>query len=94
MFYRDLKPNLFHKKIILTTGSHRLIIDLSNDVLFHIFYRHLTKMSEIETVNSGPKHRSGGPSKQIETNKNDYFFHKKISVNQCPIIILHIQTWS
>ena len=34
MFYSDLKPNLFHKKIILTTGSHSVIIDLSNDVFF------------------------------------------------------------
>ena len=66
MFYGDLKPNLFFL-IILTTGSHSLIIYLSNDVFFHIFYRHLTKISEIETVNIGPKHRGGGPSK---TNKN------------------------
>ena len=34
MFYRDLKQNLFHEKKILTTGSHCLIIDLSNDVFF------------------------------------------------------------
>ena len=45
MFYSDLKPNLFHKIIILTTGSHSWIIDLSNDVFFNIFYRHLTKIS-------------------------------------------------
>ena len=58
-------------------------------------YRHLTKISEIETVGIGPKHWSGGCQKQIKTNKINYFFHKKIIVNQCPIIILHIQikTW-
>ena len=44
MFYSDLKPNLFQKKIFLTTFSHSLIIDLSSDVFFHIFYCHdLTK---------------------------------------------------
>ena len=43
MFYSDLKLNLFHKKIILTTGPHSLIIDLSNDVFFHIIYHHLIK---------------------------------------------------
>ena len=32
MFYSDKKTNLFHKKMIPTTGSHSLIIDLSNDV--------------------------------------------------------------
>ena len=53
--------------MILKTGSHSLIIDLSNDVFFHIFYRHLTKISAIEAVEIGPKHRSGGPSK---TNEN------------------------
>ena len=68
MFYSNLKQNLLHKKIILTTGSHSLIIDLSNGVcVFHIFYRHLIKISEIETVDIGPEHRSGGLSK---TNKN------------------------
>ena len=45
------------------TGSHSLIIDLSNDVFFHIFYRQLTNISEIETAVIGPKHGSGGPSK-------------------------------
>ena len=34
MFYSDLKPKFFLKKITETTGSHRLIIDLSNDVFF------------------------------------------------------------
>ena len=32
MFYSDLKPNF--KKNILTTVSHSLIIDLSNDMGF------------------------------------------------------------
>ena len=59
--------NLFHKKIIPTTGSHSLIIDLSNDVFFHVLYHHLTKLSEIETAVIGPKHHSGGLSK---SNKN------------------------
>ena len=86
----DLNPNLFHK-IILMTGSHSLIIDLSNDVFFHTFYRHLTKISEIKMVGIGPKHRSGGPSKMNKNNEINYVFHKKIIVNQCPIIILHIQ---
>ena len=63
MFYSDL----FHKKNNSNDCFHRLIIDLSNDVFFHIFYRHLTKISEIETVDIGPKHRSRGLSK---TNKN------------------------
>ena len=45
------------------TGSLSLIIDLSNDVFFHIFYRNLAKISEIEMVNIGPKHQSRGPSK-------------------------------
>ena len=68
-------------KKILTTGSNSLIIDLSNDVFFHIFYRHLTEISEIETVDIRPKHRSGGPSKKIKTDKIYYFFfHKKIMV--------------
>ena len=66
MFYSDYKPNLFHEKN-LTTGSHSLITDLSNDVFFHIFYCHLTKISEDETVDIGQKHRSWGSSK---TNKN------------------------
>ena len=35
MFYSNFKPNLFHEKN-LTTGSHSLITDLSNDVFFHI----------------------------------------------------------
>ena len=75
MFYSDLKPNLFHKIIILTTGSHSWIIDLSNDVFFNIFYRHLTKISEIETVDIGPKHRSGSLSKtNKKTNKINFFF--------------------
>ena len=93
MFNSDLKPNLFHKKIILMPGSHSLIIHLSNDVFFHIFYRHLTKISEIEKVDIGPKHQSGGRQKQIKTTviKSLYFFHKKIIVIQYPIIILHIQ---
>ena len=66
MFYSDLISICF-KKIIPTTGSHSLIIDLSNDVFLHIFYRHLTKISEFETAVIGPKHRSGGLSK---TDKN------------------------
>ena len=58
MFHSDLKPNLCHK-IILTTGSRSLIIDLSDDVFFHTFYRHyllLTKISEIEMLDIRPKH--------------------------------------
>ena len=51
MFYSDLKPNLFHK-IILTTGSHSLIIDLSNDVFFHIFYCHLKKYGRLKRSTS------------------------------------------
>ena len=66
MFYSDLKQ-IYFIKIVPTTGSHSLIIDLSNDMFFHIFYCHLTKISEIETAVIGPKQRSGGPSK---TNKN------------------------
>ena len=50
------------------TGSHSLIIGLSNDgVFFHIFYRHSTKISEIEMDVIGPKHSSWGLSK---TNEN------------------------
>ena len=66
MFYSDLKQ-IYFIKIIPKTGSHSLIIDLSNDVFLHIFYRHLTKISEIETAVIGPKYRSGGRSK---TDKN------------------------
>ena len=67
MFYSDLKQNLFHKKIILKTGSHNLVIDLSNDVFFRIFYSHLTKLSGIDTVDIRPKHRSGGCQKFIKS---------------------------
>ena len=46
------------------TGSHSLINDLSNDVVFHVFYLHdLTKILEIETAIIGPKHRRGGRQK-------------------------------
>ena len=48
-------------------------------MFFHIFYRHLTKISEIETVDIGPRNRSGGRQKQI---KLIIFFHKNIIVNQ------------
>ena len=43
MFYSDVKQ-IYLKKIVLTTGSDSLFIDLSNDVFFRIFYRHLTKI--------------------------------------------------
>ena len=66
MFYSCLKL-IYCIKMIPKTGSHSLIIDLSNDMYFHIFYRHLTKISEIGTAVIGPKHRNRGPSK---TNKN------------------------
>ena len=59
MFYSNLKPNLCHE-IILTTGFHSLIIDLSDDVFFNTFYRHflsLTEISEIETVDIRPKNK-------------------------------------
>ena len=59
----QFKTNSFHKKIIPTTGFHSLFIDLFNDVFFHIFYRQLTNLSEIEAAVIGPKHRSGGLSK-------------------------------
>ena len=86
MFYRDLKQIYFVKKIIPTAGSYSLIIGLSNGMFFHTFYHHLTKISEIETAVIGPKHRSGGPSK---TKIMNYFFRKKIIVNQCLLLILH-----
>ena len=66
MFYSDLKQ-IYFIKIIPTTGSNSLFIYLSNDVIFHIFYRHLTKISEIETAVIRLKHRSGGLS---NTKKN------------------------
>ena len=65
--------NLFHKKIIPTTGSHSLFIDLSNDVFFHVFYHYLTKLSEIETAVIGPKHHSGACQNQIKTNEKIFF---------------------
>ena len=75
MFYSDLKKYLFHKKkIIPTTGSHSLMIDLSSDVFFHIFYRHLSKISKIETALIGPKNRSRGSPKAT---KIDYFFSQE-----------------
>ena len=42
MFYCDLKPYL-SRKLILTTGSHSLIIDLSNDVFFTFFLSSFNK---------------------------------------------------
>ena len=62
---------------------------------FDIFYRHLTKISKIEKVATDQNTGAGARQKEIKTNKINYFFHKKIIVNQCPIIILHIQikTW-
>ena len=41
MFYSDLKQ-IYFIKIIPMTGSHSLIIDLSNDVFFHILNGRLT----------------------------------------------------
>ena len=37
MFYSDLKQ-IYVIKIIPTTGSHSLIIGLSNNVFLHIFF--------------------------------------------------------
>ena len=68
MFYRDLKQiYFFYKKIIPASGSNSLIIDLSNNVFFHIFYYHLTKISEVEVAVIGQKIPERGPSKP---NKN------------------------
>ena len=66
MFYSDLKQ-IYLIKTNSMTCSYSLIIDLSNDVFFHIFYCHFTKILEIETAVIGPKHQGWGLSK---TNKN------------------------
>ena len=53
--------------MIPSTVSDSFIIDLSNDVFFHIFYRQLTNISEIETAVIGPNTGAGARQK---TNKN------------------------
>ena len=51
---------IYFIKIIQTTGSHSLIIDLSNDVFFHVFiiflqkFRRLNGRHRIETLERGP----------------------------------------
>ena len=62
MLFRDLTQINFIKNN-QTSGSDSLIIDLSKDGFFYIFYLHLTKLLEIETVVIGQNHRSWGQSK-------------------------------
>ena len=38
MFFYGIKATLFHKKLISRTGSHSLIIGLSNGVYLNIFH--------------------------------------------------------
>ena len=72
-------------------GRKGPVIDLSNDVFFHIIYCQLTNISEIEQPSSDHNTGAGAVKKQIKTNKINNFFRKKIIANQCPILILHIQ---
>ena len=67
---------MYSIKIVPTTGSHSLIIDLSNDVFFHIFYRQLTNILEIEKAVIRTKTLERGFHQK--TDKNLLFFRKKI----------------
>ena len=58
---------MYFIKIIPTTGSHSLIIDLSNDVFFRIFYRQLTNILEIKRPSSD---QNTGAGTRQKTNKN------------------------
>ena len=78
MFNSNLKQILFIIQIILTNGSHSLIIDLSYVLFFHKFYHHLINISKVETAVIGPKQRSGRPSKKNQTNKINYFLTRNI----------------
>ena len=68
MFYSDLKQiNLIENNSNeATTGSHSFNIDLSNDVLFCIFHRHLTKIPEIETAVIGQNTRARARHKRVK----------------------------
>ena len=65
------------------TGSHCLISDLSNDVFFHIFYCHLSKISEIEMLTSDQNTGAGACQKQIKTNNFFFFFSQE---NYCKLM--------
>ena len=68
LILENIRIKCWEKKLFIECfpESQQTSLTYIKIMFFHIFYRHLTFILEIESAVIGPKHRSGGRQKQIK----------------------------